>query len=446
MTEMEYLEDLKNKIKSKEAKVAVVGLGYVGTPVAALFADAGFEVLGIDIQEEKIKKINKGINPIEGKEPGLTELIKKVVKARKLNASLDYTKLKNVDVIIISVETPVDVKTKTPRYLALRSALESIGKNLKRSTLIVLESTVAPRTMVDLLKPVLEEVSGLKSEQEFFLAHCPEQLKPGKLIKNIRGCDRVIGAFGNGVGEVVKMLYSEIVDADLDITDPLTAEIVKTASNTYRDVQIAFANELAMICEALGADFYKVREFASKVPTVVDLHFPGAGVGGHCIPKDPWLLISPLKGKFEAKIIPNARYINDSMPLHVVELLKGGLKAAGKGLEGAKVAVLGYAYLPNSDDTRDAPSIPMIKELESLGAKITVHDPYVEKHKGDLENIVKGVEAIVVMVAHDEYLELDWKKIKKLMSGNLFVDGRNVLSKEKAIKLGFSYRGVGVGS
>lgn len=426
--------------------MAVVGLGYVGTPVAALFADAGFDVLGLDIQEEKIKKINQGINPIEGKEPGLTELIKKVVKTDKLHASLDYTKLKNVDVIIISVETPVDIETKTPRYLALRSALESIGKNLKRSTLIVVESTVAPRTMSDLVKPTLEEVSGLRSEKEIFIAHCPEQLKPGKLIKNIRGCDRVIGAFGNGVGEVVKMLYSEIVDASLDMTDPLTAEIVKTASNTYRDVQIAFANELAMICEVLGSDFYKVREFASKVPTVADLHFPGAGVGGHCIPKDPWLLISPLKGKLETKIIPDARAINDWMPYHVVELLKEGLAEKGKELEGTSVAILGYAYLQNSDDTRNSPSIPLTKELQNLGVKVRVHDPYVEEYKGDLEKVVKGVEAVVVMVAHDEYMELDWKKIKQLMSGNLFVDGRNVLSKDRAIKLGFSYRGVGVGN
>jgi UDP-N-acetyl-D-mannosaminuronic acid dehydrogenase len=300
--------------------------------------------------------------------------------------------------------------------------------------------------MVDLVKPVLEEVSGLKSEQEFFLAHCPEQLKPGKLIENIRGCNRVIGAFSNDVGEAAKMLYSEIVDADLDMTDPLTAEIVKTASNTYRDVQIAFANELAMICEALGADFYKVREFASKVPTVVDLHFPGAGVGGHCIPKDPWLLISPLKGKFEAKIIPDARYVNDSMPFHVVELLKEGLEEAGRVLEGTKVAVLGYAYLPNSDDTRDAPSIPMIGELKNLGAEVRVHDPYVEEYKGDLKKAVEGVDAVVVMVAHDEYLDLDWEKVLKWMKGKVFVDGRNVLSKEKAAKLGFSYRGVGVGN
>ena len=148
----------------------------------------------------------------------------------------------------------------------------------------------------------------------------------------------------------------------------------------------------------------------------------------------------------ETKIIPDARAINDSMPYHVVELLKEGLAAAGKKLEGSQVAVLGFAYLSNSDDTRNSPSIPLEAELKNLGVKVRVHDPYVEEHKGDLERIVKGVEAVVVMVAHDEYLELDWKKIKQLMSGNLFVDGRNVLSKEKAIKLGFSYRGVGVGS
>jgi UDP-N-acetyl-D-mannosaminuronic acid dehydrogenase len=445
MTEMEYLVDLKNKIKSKGAKVAVVGLGYVGTPVAALFADAGFDVLGLDIQEEKIKKINQGINPIEGKEPGLTELVKKVAESGKLKASADFSQLKEIDILTISVETPVDDETKVPKYVALRAATESIGQNMKKGALVIVESTIAPRTMADIVLPILEKSSGLKVNTGFFLAHCPERVMPGRLIRNIKNCDRVIGAFSEESGKIAREFYTHIVGANLDVTDPLTAEVVKTAENTYRDVQIAFANELALVCEALGADFWKVRELVNKSPGR-DVHYAGAGVGGHCIPKDSWLLISPLKGKLETKIIPDAREINDSMPFHVVELLREGLAEQGKGLEGTSVAVLGYAYLQNSDDTRNSPSISLVKELQNLGAKVRIHDPYVEEHKGDLEKIVKGVEAVVVMVAHDEYLELDWKKIKQLMSGNLFVDGRNVLSKEKATKLGFSYRGVGVGS
>lgn len=441
---MEYLADLKNRIKTKEAKVAVVGLGYVGTPVAALFADAGFDVLGLDIQEEKIKKINKGINPIEGKEPGLMELVEKVVQKGKLRASSDYAELKDIDLITISVETPVDDETKVPHYVALRSAAESIGKNMKKGTMVIVESTIAPRTMEDIVRPVLEESSGMKLNEGFFLANCPERVMPGKLLHNIRGCDRVIGAFSDESGEVVREFYNHIVKAHLDVTDPLTAEIVKTAENTYRDVQIAFANELALVCEALGANFWKVRELVNKSPGR-NVHYAGAGVGGHCIPKDSWLLISPLKGKLETKIIPDARSINDSMPFHVAELLKEGITVTGKGMEGSKIAVLGYAYLPNSDDTRNSPSIPLVGELRNIGAEVKIHDPYVEKYRVDLRKVVEDADAVVVMVAHDEYLDLDWEKVKKLMSGNLLVDGRNVLGKEKATGFGFAYKAVGVG-
>ncbi len=442
---MNYLTDLKEKIRTKEAKVAVVGLGYVGTPVAVLFAEAGFDVLGLDIQEEKIKKINKGINPIEGKEPGLTELVEKVVKNGKLRASSNYAELKDVDLVTISVETPVDDETKVPRYVALRSAAESIGKNMKKGTVVIVESTIAPRTMEDIVRPILEEKSGMKLNEGFFLANCPERVMPGKLIHNIRGCDRVIGAFSDDSGQVVKDFYSHIVKAHLDVTDPLTAEVVKTAENTYRDVQIAFANELALVCEALGANFWKVRELVNKSPGR-DVHYAGAGVGGHCIPKDSWLLISPLKGKLETKIIPDAREINDSMPFHVVELLKEGITVTGKSIEGSKIAVLGYAYLPNSDDTRNSPSIPLVEELRNAGAEVRVHDPYVEEYRDDLRRVVEDTDAVVVMVAHDEYLDLDWEKVRKWMKGNLLVDGRNVLDKEKATGFGFSYRGVGVGN
>lgn len=441
---MRHLSELSEKIKSKEAKLAVVGLGYVGTPVAALFADAGFDVLGLDIQKDKIKKINKGINPIEGKEPGLAELVKKVAGKGKFRASSDYSKLKEIDIITVSVETPVDDETKTPRYVALRAATESIGKNMKKGAVVIVESTIAPRTMEDIVLPILEKSSGSKVDEGFFLAHCPERVMPGKLIRNIRSCDRVIGAFSEESGQVVREFYTHIVKAHLDVTDPLTAEIVKTAENTYRDVQIAFANELALVCEALGADFWKVRELVNKSPQR-NVHYAGAGVGGHCIPKDSWLLISPLKGKLETKIIPDARYINDSMPFHVIELLKEGFDLEGKGVEGAQVAVLGYAYLPNSDDTRNAPSIALVEELKNLGVQVRVHDPYVEEYKGDLEKSVEGADATVVMVAHDEYLTLDWEKVAKIMSGKLLVDGRNVLDTEKASSLGLTYKAVGVG-
>jgi UDP-N-acetyl-D-mannosaminuronic acid dehydrogenase len=433
-----------SRVGPTDVKIAVVGLGYVGTPVAALFADAGFDVLGVDINKEKIKKINSGVNPIEGKEPRLSDLLDRVVGEKKLRATSDYGKLRDRDIILVSVETPVDDKTKTPKYVALRSAMGDIGKNMKRGSMVIVESTIAPRTMEDIVLPILEENSGFKVNEGFYLVHCPERVMPGKLLHNLENCDRVIGASCKKAGELAKAFYSHIVKGNLDVTDLLTAEVVKTAENTYRDVQIGFANELALVCRELGADFWKVRELVNKSPKR-DVHYAGAGVGGHCIPKDSWLLISPVRDELETNIIPRARHINDSMPLHMIDLLKEGLLEVKKELAGSRVAVLGYSYLANSDDTRNAPSIVFVEEIKRLGAKALIHDPYVEEHKGDIADVVKGIDAAVIMVAHDDYHALDWEQIIDLMANRVLVDGRNVLGREKARELNLIYKAVGVG-
>ena len=361
-----------------------------------------------------------------------------------LRATSDYKGLKDRDTILISVETPVDDKTKTPKYVALKAAVSDIGKNMKRGCTVIAESTVAPRTMEDIVLPILEENSGFEVNKDFYLVHCPERVMPGKLLHNLKNCDRVIGASCTEAGELARKLYSHIVEGSLDVTDLLTAEVVKTAENTYRDVQIGFANELALVCRALGADFWKVRELVNKSPGR-DVHCAGAGVGGHCIPKDSWLLISPVKDRLETNIIPRARHINDSMPLHMIDLLNEGLSEIEKEMLGSTVAVLGYSYLANSDDTRNAPSIILVEEVRKLGAEVRIHDPYVEKYKGDLEKIVKGVDAIVLMVAHDDYHTLDWGQIIDLMANRVLVDGRNVLGREKAQKLNLIYKAVGIG-
>ncbi|MEX2014113.1 MAG: nucleotide sugar dehydrogenase [Parcubacteria group bacterium] len=439
------MKSLIEKIKTKKAKVAVVGLGYVGTPVAALFAEAGFDVLGLDIQEEKIKKINQGINPIEGKEPGLTELMEKVVKGKKFRATSNPSELQNADVILVSVETPVDDKTKLPSYVALRSALKNIGRNLKSGSMVIIESTIAPKTMETVVLPIIEQISDLKLNKDFFLVHCPERLMPGKLIEIICNFDRVVGAFGDDAGKTAVAFYSNVVKGDLEVTDPLTAEIVKTAENTYRFVQIAFANEIALLCEKLGADVWKVRELINKRPDR-NMHKPGAGVGGHCLPKDYSLLTAAVRDVSETKMISAAREINDGMPVHVAQLLMDALgEAEVPANNGRKIAVLGYAYLENSDDTRNSPSEVLVEVLKSWGFEVAVHDPYVGEYKGDIFKVSKGADAVVIMVAHDEYLKLDWPRLVKQLRHKVIVDGRNVLGKDKISSLGAVYRAVGVG-
>lgn len=434
--------ELIEAIRDKTARIVVIGLGYVGLPVACMFARVGFQVVGIRRDSEKVAQINQGICPIEGKEPRLPELLAEVIREGRLKATTDYTECREAQIALIAVETPVDKATKKPGYEALRATLQDLGQNLQPGTLVIIESTIAPRTMETVVKPVLEEASGLKVNGDFYLANCPERVMPGKLLANIENCSRVVGGMSPETAQAAVELYRYIVRADLDSTDCLTAELVKTVENTYRDVQIAFANEVALLCENVGADVWEVRQLVNKSPQR-DMHLPGPGVGGHCIPKDPWLLVYGAGDGFEARLIPTARTINDGMPLHIVELVEGALREAGREVRGARIAVLGYAYKENTDDARDSPSIPLIKRLEELGAEVAVHDPYVRGYDDDLEAVAAGSDCVVVMVAHDQYRELDLRALKTQLRLPVLIDGRNIFGMRKAREAGFIYKGVG---
>jgi UDP-N-acetyl-D-mannosaminuronic acid dehydrogenase len=245
--------------------------------------------------------------------------------------------------------------------------------------------------------------------------------------------------------ETMLTLYRHIVQADLDPADCITAELVKTAENAYRDVQIAFANEVAMICEAVGGDVWKVRELVNKSPGR-QMHLPGAGVGGHCIPKDPWLLAYGVKDRdVPLRIIPAARAVNDSMPLHMVELLSGALTEAGRELKGARVAVLGYAYLEDSDDTRNSPSEVLVSRLREMGAEVVIHDPWVEEYRGDALQFARGCDAAVVMVAHSVYRTLNLDLLKAALRTPVLIEGRRVFEVKQAQAAGLIYRGIGLG-
>ncbi len=438
------MDELRKGVENKTAKIAVIGLGYVGLPVAALFAECGFNVLGIELRIDRVEKINQGICPIEGEEPGLANLISTVVATDRLCATINYKDVKDCDVILIDVETPVDDQN-IPRYEALRSALESVGPVMKKGSLIIVESTISPGTMMEFVLPLLERTSGMKVNQDFFLGNCPERVMPGKLLKNLKTVSRVVGGNTPETAETMIELYRHIVQADLDATDCVTAELVKTAENAYRDVQIAFANEVALICEAVGGDVWKVRELVNKSP-MRQMHLPGAGVGGHCIPKDPWLLAYGVKEKkVPLFLIPASRAINDSMPLHVADLLVDTLAGLDRTVSNARILVLGYAYLENSDDIRNSPSITLVKRLHDLGAEVAIHDPYVAEYKGELSALAVNADAIIVMVAHHDYQTMKLSEISAVMRTPVLVDGRSVYTKAQAEQAGFKYTGVGKG-
>lgn len=436
-------KQLESLIETKKAKLAIIGLGYVGLPVAAMFAEKGFDVLGMEIREDRVHTINSGKSPIEGDEPGLEELLKKVAGGKKLHATSNYEDLRDRDIILIDVETPVD-ETHTPRYAALKSACNSLSTVLKPGALVIIESTIAPGTMKGTVLPLLEK-NGLKSGRDFLLGNCPERVMPGKLLANLRQMSRVCGGDSPDTSAIMMALYRNIVEADLDAADWATAELVKTVENAYRDVQIAFANEVALICEQAGADVMKVRELVNKSP-FRQMHIPGAGVGGHCIPKDPWLLAYGVAGsEVPLRLIPAARAINDQMPHHMVRLLEKALAGQSKKLNECKVLVLGYAYLENSDDTRNSPSAALIGGLDALGAEVVIHDPYVNEYKGDVFEKAAGCDAVVAMVRHDEYVKINLDRLKSTLKTPVLIDGRRVFDAKSARQSGFDYWSVGLG-
>lgn len=436
-------QSLWNRLEDKTARVVVIGLGHVGIPVSACFAQVGFDVTGLDVNEHKVTKINAGVCPIEGDEPRLAELVAEVVAAGRLRATTDYAVCQKADVVLVAVETPID-SIHQPRYRALRAVLRALELNLKPGAMVIIESTVAPGTMDRLVRPALEAQGGRRSGQDFYLIHCPERVMPGVLLSNLTHMNRVVGGDTPEAAKLARAFYRHIVKAKLDLTNCVTAELVKTAENAYRDVQIAFANELALICEHVGADVWQVRELVNKSPGR-EVLLPGAGVGGHCIPKDPWLLAYGASNMVTAKLIPAAREVNDYMPLHMAALTVDALEEAGQEIEDARVAVLGYAYLENSDDTRNSPSITLVNRLEELGAGVMIHDPWVPEYRGDLKERVRGCDAIVVMVAHDAYRALDLGELRAQIARPILIDGRNVFSAEQARAAGWIYRGVGQG-
>jgi UDP-N-acetyl-D-mannosaminuronic acid dehydrogenase len=403
--------------------------------------------VGIRRNQSKVDMINRGECPIGGKEPGLAELLARVTQEGRLEATVDYAVCREAQVVLIAVETPVDPVTKQPGYAALRGALSDLGRYLQPGTLVIIESTIAPGTMDQMVRPLLEEVSGLVATRgdqpgDFYLVNCPERVMPGKLLRNIRELARVVGGMSPDAADLGVALYRHVVHADLDPVDCITAEIVKTAENAYRDVQIAFANELALICDDMGADVWTVRELVNKCP-YRNVHLPGAGVGGHCLPKDSWLLLASAREGLQNGLLPAARALNEYMPQHMFDLTQRALAQAGVDIKGARVAVLGYSYLENSDDTRNTPTQPLVDVLTKAGAEVLLHDPHVKQYNGTFEHVLQGADCAVMMVRHDQYRTLDLEVLRSEMRHPVLVDGRHVFDKDQARAAGFVYLGVG---
>lgn len=438
-------------------KITVIGMGYVGIPCAALLADVeGFQVTGLQRRSKrsgwKIDQLNEGKSPFEGDEPGLDELIARVVAKGSFRVTDDIEVLTDSDVILIDVQTPTD-EQHIPQYHSLKQVSEQIGQRIQKGTLVVVESTVAPGTTQNVVQKIIEQQSGLKGGEDFDLAFAYERVMPGKLINNIVNLPRIVGGITPKSAERAVAIYSKIVKAKLHTTDVLTAELSKTIENSYRDVNIAFVNEMALVCESLGVNVYEIIDLINELPSR-NLHIPGAGVGGHCLPKDTWLLRFGVNEygshKMEPKFIALAREINNHMPVHMALLIEDALAAQGLEIHDANITILGAAYLENSDDTRNTPTATLVSVLESKGATVTIHDPHVREWEfgvhemvSDLNTAVTGADCLALVTKHREYTQLDLDSIKKLMRTPVFVDGRNVFTEEEVTSKGFEYRAIG---
>jgi UDP-N-acetyl-D-mannosaminuronic acid dehydrogenase len=449
-------------------EIVVIGMGYVGIPAAAMFANVeSFNVIGVQRRSKrsgwKIDYLNAGKCPIEGDEPGLAELISKVVKKGSFRVTDDISVCKKADVVLIDVQTPVD-QNHMPRYKSLREVSHAVGKHMKNGAMIILESTVAPGTTNYIVKPILEKSSGMKAGKDFNLVYSYERVMVGRLLHNLKYMPRIVGGLTPKCAQRGIKFYKNITKAERFPTDCLTAEVAKVTENTYRDVNIAFANEVALICESLGVNVHEVRRFVNSLPNIPSdpaknpyrmMHIPGAGAGGHCLPKDPWLLKHGLDAygsfKFTPKILVESRKTNDSMPQHMKDLVKEALHEKGVKLQDARVCILGLAFLGDSNDTRNTPALPLYNLLKDTCKEVVVHDPYVKEFEGialtnDLENTLKNKDCMVIVTRHKQYVDirLDW--LKSILATPVIVDGRNVFNPKDCKKAGFSYRGVGIGT
>lgn len=417
-------------------KLVVIGVGYIGLPAACLFAKSGVDTVGISRSKEKVNKINQGIAPFE--EPSLSELLREVLDSKKFECSSDLEgECSDADAVIICVPTPL--KNKGMDDTALVEASERVINSVRKDVLIVIESTVAPGTTYKIGDMLKEK--GWEAGKDFYLAHCPERAIPGRTIYEMVHNDRVIGGINEESTEKAVELYSKMVKGEIFKTDAVTAEIVKLSENTFRDVNIALANELAMICEFWKVNVYDVIRFANRHPRV-NIHLPGSGVGGHCLPIDPWFLTEQYS---KAEIIPVSRKINDSMPEHMVRLAVQLLDEYKIKLSDAKIAVFGVAYKKDVNDTRETPAKKVVELLRERGANVVAYDPLVKEcdfvEVMDLRSAVEGSDAILIVIDHTSFKNIEWNEIGEMMRTRNIIDGRNLIDKLP----NFRMKGIGRG-
>lgn len=411
-------ETLLKKIKEKKLTVGVVGLGYVGLPLAVEKAKAGFKTIGFDIQEEKVNLVNEGHNYIGDV---VDSDLKKLVEDGMLKATSDFSFVADVDFVAICVPTPLD-RHQQPDISYVKSSTEEISKYLTKGTMVVLESTTYPGTTEELIRPILENGSGLKCGEDFYLGFSPERVDPGNLIYKTKNTPKVVGAIGKDATEVIAAMYREVLEGEVyEVSSPAIAEMEKILENTYRNINIGLVNELTMLCNEMGISMWEVIDAAKTKPYGFQAFYPGPGLGGHCIPLDPYYLSWKAREYgFHTSMIESSMMINDKMPEYCVERASKILNRHRKAMNGAKVLVLGVAYKQDIDDYRESPALRVIEVLKRELADVDFYDPWIaeykylgEKHQGIAEispEIIASYDLVMITTAHSN---IDYEMIQK---------------------------------
>lgn len=411
-------EQLIKKIDDRTIKVGVVGLGYVGLPLAVEKAKAGFETIGFDVQSAKVDMVNAGHNYIGDV---VDEDLKILVEEGMLKATTDFSFVKDVDFIAICVPTPLD-EHQQPDISYVKNSTIEISKHMTKGTMVVLESTTYPGTTEELIKPILEEGSGLKCGEDFYLGFSPERVDPGNKQFKTKNTPKVVGAIGKDATEVIAAMYRAVLEGDVyEVSSPAVAEMEKILENTYRNINIGLVNELAILCDKMNISLWEVVDAASTKPYGFQPFYPGPGLGGHCIPLDPYYLSWKAREfGFHTSMIEASMMINDKMPEYCVERASKVLNRHKKALNGSKVLVLGVAYKQDIDDYRESPAIDVINALKENGADVDFYDPFISEYKdnGEIfkgiekidENIIASYDLIMITASHSV---LDYDMIQK---------------------------------
>lgn len=445
---------LKQELESGNLTVTVIGIGRIGLPTALSFANAGIPTIGVDIDSDLIAKIQKGIYTLND-EPGFAKIFESVIKRKKFEVTTDIKQaVPKSNIIILSLPTPMD-KNYVPDYSALLTVGKNLNKLLKSGSIVIVESTIEPGFIEDEFISLLEgEENNLQASKDFRLAVCPETANPGEIMSDFKKLPRLVGGIDDKTANLVSTIYKHVFGVEiLLMPDCKTANAAKLTANVFRDVNIAFVNELAMLFEKIGVDIIKVLEACDKKYNF-QIHYPGAGVGGPCLPVNSYQFLNTARRTYDGvlRIIESAREINEHMPYHTIELLEDAFNEAEKSIKNSTVTILGVSYKPDIRDIQLTPAEEIISKLDQLNSKIKIYDPYFKsttvfshKTEGNLFDAISDADAVILLTAHKEFYDIDPTLLVSKMKTPIFIDSRGIIEIRAAKKAGLIFRGIGRG-